>query len=68
MTKMDQMSIFEGETTPLEKPKSREEKIQEYRTAHASEYRKACDDAQCTCTPTKAQMLIMQSYESPPVD
>jgi hypothetical protein len=69
MTKVDPKSAFEGDTiTPIEKPKSREEKIAEYRKAHQAEYRRACDDAQCTCTPTRAQMLIMQNYERPPID
>ena len=69
MTKVDPKSAFEGDTiTPIEKPKSREEKVKDYRAAHAAEYRKACDDAQCTCTPTRAQMLIMQNYERPPID
>jgi hypothetical protein len=55
-------------TTTIEKPKTRHEKIEEYRSAHEAEYRTACRDSQCTCTPTRAQMLIMQNYENPPVD
>jgi hypothetical protein len=69
MTKMDQMSIFEGDTTtPLEKPKSREEKVAEYRAAHRAEYNRACENERCTCTPTRAEMLIMQNYNNPPID
>jgi hypothetical protein len=69
MTKIDTKSAFEGDTiTPIEKPKTRDEKILEYRAAHQAEYSKACHDSQCTCTPTRAQMLIMQRYEKPPVD
>jgi hypothetical protein len=68
MTKMDQMSIFEGDTTPLEKPKSREEKVAEYRAAHRAEYERACNNERCTCTPTRAEMLIMENYNHPPID
>jgi hypothetical protein len=53
---------------PIEKPKSRAERITEYRKAHASEYRSACDSAQCRCSPTKAELLIMGQYENPPID
>lgn len=69
MTKIDKSSAFEGDTiTKVEKPKTRTQKIKEYRMAHQEEYAKACHESQCTCTPTRAQMLIMDNYQSPPVD
>jgi hypothetical protein len=69
MTKVDPKSAFEGDTiTPVEKPKSRAQKVAEYRVAHRAEYERTCHDAQCTCTPTRAQMLIMDNYQSPPID
>jgi hypothetical protein len=52
----------------VDKPKSRSEKITEYRVAHESEYKKACEDASCRCSATKAELLIMGNYERPPVD
>jgi hypothetical protein len=69
MTKMDQMSIFEGDTTtPLEKPKSREEKVAEYRAAHRAEYNHACRESECRCSPTRQESLIIDSYRNPPID
>jgi hypothetical protein len=69
MTKIDTKSAFEGDTiTPIEKPKTREEKVHEYRVAHQLEYRRACESERCTCTPTRAEMLIMQNYNNPPID
>ena len=65
MTKMDQMSIFEGEIiteASIPKHPTRAEKVAEWKKANASAYRKACDD-NCTCTPTRAQMLLIQQYE-----
>lgn len=52
----------------IQKPPSREQKIEAYQKEHYAEYRAACDDAQCTCSPTKAQMLIINNYQSPPID
>jgi hypothetical protein len=52
---------------PIEKPKSRAQKIADWRKAHEAEYKKACD-ANCTCTPTRAQMLMINQWDSPPVD
>jgi len=54
----------------VEKPKSRAEKVQAWKAVNHATYevaRQAC----CTCTPTRAQMLLVQQYEgdvSPPVD
>jgi hypothetical protein len=52
----------------VDKPKSRTEKIAEYRAAHESEYRSACRESECRCSPTKAELLIIESYRSPPID
>jgi hypothetical protein len=69
MAKIDTKSAFEGDTiTPIEKPKTREEKVEAYRKLHRGEYIRACDNAQCTCTPTRAEMLIMNNYKNPPID
>jgi hypothetical protein len=53
-------------TTTIEKPKSRDQKIEEWRDAHRTEYNKVCDE--CTCTPTRAQALMFDAWDSPPVD
>jgi hypothetical protein len=68
MTKINQADFAENTATKIERPKTRAQKLAEWRHAHYSEYKKACDDAQCTCTPTRAQMLIMNQYDSPPID
>jgi hypothetical protein len=68
MTKMDTMSAFEGTTTAIEKPKTRDQKIAEYRAAHQAEYERACNNERCTCTPTRAEMLTMERYNHPPID
>lgn len=68
MNKLTQGEFDMGDTTTIEKPKSREEKIQEYRDAHLKEYKAACHDASCTCTPTRAQALIMEAFEHPQID
>jgi hypothetical protein len=56
-----------GGTSTIEKPKTRQEKIEEWRNTHRGEYIKACED-NCTCTPTRAQMLMIDQWDSPPVD
>jgi hypothetical protein len=53
---------------PVAKPKTRAERIEAWRDANRTTYLKACHDAQCTCTPTRAQMLLMDAWESPPID
>ena len=68
MTKQDKMSAFETDTTSIEKPKTRDQKIAEYRAAHEVEYQNACHEERCTCSPTRAQMLIMENYNHPPID
>jgi hypothetical protein len=52
----------------VDKPKSRAERIEEWRDANRTAYLNACKQSQCTCTPTRAQMLLMDAWESPPVD
>lgn len=68
MTKIKQSDFAVETATPVERPKTRAQKIAEYRAAHHAEWRKACDNAQCTCTPTRAEMLIMNNYDNPPID
>jgi hypothetical protein len=62
----DPIDIDAGTSTSP--PKSRSERIREYRDAHHAEYRRACDSAQCTCAPTRAEALIMAQYDNPPID
>ena len=49
-------------------PKSRAERISEWRAANRTAYVNACKESQCTCTPTRAQMMLMDAWQSPPVD
>jgi hypothetical protein len=51
----------------LKKP-SRAERIAAWRKENEAAYTKACHESNCTCTPTRAQMLIMNQWASPPVD
>jgi hypothetical protein len=66
MTKID-MSAFEAETITKVKEappiKTKEQKLEEFRKANHLAYRRACSESQCTCTPTRAQMLLIDQYE-----
>lgn len=53
---------------PIAPPKSRAERIEDWRDANRAAYHKVCNEVQCTCTPTRAQALIMNAWDSPPVD
>jgi len=65
----DEMSTSAGgETTTIEKPKTRAEKIAEWRAINQKQYENACHEANCTCTPTRAQILIIDNYNIPPID
>lgn len=64
-------SLGGGEVTEAPaKPKSREEKIADWKNQNAAaiqEARAAC----CTCTPTRAQMLLADQadgHAAPPID
>jgi hypothetical protein len=57
-----------GATITIEKPKTRQQKIEEWRKIHQAEYNQTCHDAQCTCTPTRAQALILEAFDNPPID
>ena len=58
-----------GETKePVAKPISRAERVAAWRDANRTAYLNACKESQCTCTPTRAQMMLMDAWESPPVD
>jgi hypothetical protein len=52
-------------TTP---PKTRAERIQDWRNANREAYRCAKNAYECTCTPTRAQMILLEQWSSPPVD
>ena len=53
---------------PIAKPPSREEKVAAWRTEHEAAYKSACNNERCTCTPTRAEALLMQQWNNPPVD
>jgi hypothetical protein len=54
--------------SPIAKPPSRAARIKAWRKQHQAAYTKACTDSQCTCTPTRAQSLLMSQWDNPPVD
>lgn len=56
------------EKPAVKKPKSRAQRIADWRKKNAAAYGAACMMAHCTCTPTRAQMLLFKQWESPPVD
>ena len=68
MNKLTNAGFDVDTATKIEKPKTRAQKIDEWRAIHAAEYNKTCYDAQCTCTPTRAQSLIIEAYHNPPID
>jgi len=49
------------------KPKTRAQRIVDWRAANEAAYRTACD-ARCECSPTRAQLLLLDQWERPPVD
>jgi hypothetical protein len=64
MTKVDKMSTFEGDgVTTVEKPKTKAERISQWKREHHAAYKRACSNERCTCTPSRADMLLIQQYE-----
>lgn len=53
--------------SPIAKPPTRQEKIEAWREQNAAAYKQACQDV-CTCTPTRAQMLLHDQWDNPPID
>jgi|HubBroStandDraft_4_1064222.scaffolds.fasta_scaffold2196459_1 hypothetical protein len=51
----------------LKKP-SRAERIEAWRKEHQAEYNRACSDSNCRCSATKAEALIMEQFNHPPID
>ncbi len=51
----------------IAKPKSREERIEDWRKENQAAYNRAFS-ANCKCSPSKADMLMIQQWNSPPVD
>ena len=49
------------------KPKTRAQKVAEWQAANAPAYKAACA-SHCTCTPSRADMLLMDQWHNPPVD
>jgi hypothetical protein len=60
-------SIGGEAATKAPKPLSRAQRVENWREAHRAAYKAACDD-HCTCTPTRAQMLLMDQWKNPPID
>jgi hypothetical protein len=59
-----------GSTSVVEKPKSRAERIQDWKKENQAAYKEA-QNACCVCTPTRAQMLLIDQYdglETIPID
>lgn len=70
MTKMQQSDFDIADTLPIDLPrtKTRAEKLDEFRKLNQSAFNQACQD-NCTCTPTRAQMLLIDQYEGrAPID
>ena len=57
----------EAPAKPKKKP-SRAKRIAAWREENQAAYFKACNEVQCTCTPTRAQALFFDQWDSPPVD
>jgi hypothetical protein len=54
--------------SPIAKPPSREQRIEAWRKEHEAAYKSACDHEQCTCTPTRAEALLISQWHNPPID
>lgn len=67
MAAFEEFSLGGGATidVTVDKPKvkTRAQKLTEWRKANQAAYKKACDD-NCTCTPTRAQMLLIQQWDN----
>lgn len=47
----------------IKKPKlTRAERVEAYQTEHYEAYRGACREAECRCSPTKAESLIIDGW------
>ena len=53
--------------SPLAPPKTRAERVLDWRKENSTAYRKA-QDACCVCTPTRAQALLVEQWDNPPID
>lgn len=49
------------------KPPTRAQKIVAWRAENAVAHMRACE-SHCTCTPTRAEMLLIQQWDCPPID
>jgi hypothetical protein len=54
--------------SPITKPPSRDARIKAWRKEHEAAHRAALDYEQCTCTPTRAEMLLLSQWDNPPID
>ena len=55
-------------TATIEKPPSRDDRVQAWRKEHEAAYKAACDHERCTCTPSRAEALLMSQWNNPPID
>ena len=56
-------------TATIEKPKlTRAERVEAWRKEHEAAYKSACDHERCTCTPSRAEALLMSQWNNPPID
>ncbi len=53
--------------TDIAPPKTRAERIEDWRKENQAAFNQACS-ASCKCSPTKADMLMIEQWASPPVD
>jgi hypothetical protein len=54
--------------SPIKKPPTRDEKIKAWKIEHEAAYKSACEHERCTCTPTRAEALLMSQWNNPPID
>ena len=52
----------------VKKPPTRAQKVAAWRKAHQDAYNRTCHEVNCTCTPTRAQALILAQWDNPPID
>jgi predicted trehalose synthase len=59
--------VKEEETTKIT-PKTRDQRIAEWREANRATYEKAFNAPHNCCSPTRANQMIIDQWNSPPID
>jgi hypothetical protein len=53
---------------PIEKPKTRAQRIEDWRKANYAAYQAAMNGPHNCCSPTRHNQMIIDQYNNPPID